>query len=1270
MSAKGRPERELLPPGGTARSAKGAASAPTEFDVFESRLGGINLIEASAGTGKTWNICGLYLRLLLERRLEVQQILVVTFTNAATAELRERVRSRLGETLAYLLDGNQAAPPGDPFVPRLVEAVRRRTGAPCDELVLMLDKALQFFDEAAIFTIHGFCQRALADASFSAGLPFSLELVTDDGDLVMEAVHDFWRRRIADPSCPPALAAYLRQKRDTPEKYAKLLARSLAKPLAKHLWPAGLEVPVSSDRQRKSGGKARGDTPAATIDLGMLTEAYQAAARIWSGERDGIVALVKASIADLNKNSYNEPRIDGAAMAWDTHFRAAAPFAPLDVAAGPELLSASILRARTNKDRTPPGHPYFDAADALLAARTATERVLELVRLRLLRDLIATVGPELRQRKRERRVISFDDMLHNLYAALTGGTHPELAAALRERFPVALIDEFQDTDPLQFAIFERIHGTADASAFFVGDPKQAIYSFRHADLHAYLRARRSTSAVFTLARNQRSTQGLIGALNGLFASRPDAFMLPGLEFQTVEVGARERKPFSDLSDRRADLQVWMLPPSPAGALIPKNEARAFAARATAAEIARLLTEGDQGRITIDRRKLHPSDIAVLVRTHAQGGELKRELARLDVGSVELSQASIFRSTDAEEVERVLTAISQPSREKLLRGALTTEILGCSATRIAEIASNEPELMDYLARFADYRDVWLRHGVGVMYRRFLTAEGVSVRMLGRDDGERRLTNLLHLGEQIHRAAATHESPDALLRWLATKRHDGAAEDAAQLRLESDRNLVRIVTIHKAKGLEFPIVFCPFLWDGRVGFGGPKPEGREYHDEAGNAVIDFRTTDEIGADAKAIDETIRLEDSAESLRLVYVALTRAVYRCYVIAGTYRTNGPTGSPKESVKSLLNWLVAGGSDSPQSWFAGTRTPDAIAAAWARLAKRLAPHLAVDPLPLKRGMPVVLPGPPPESLNALSPPQRIAAGWRIGSFSGLASGAKSESAANDHDARIAEFAKRIGAPPPAIAPDDILRFPRGASAGECLHAIFERIDFTSAAGWNGAIARGLAEHPQFVPGVPAAEQTSLLTSMTARLLANVTCTRLPGDIVLANVQPKRRLAELEFSLPAPHVSASALNAELGRLGYEVPRLAFRDLDGYLKGFIDLVFEHDGRYYVLDWKSNHLGYVPTDYGPAGVQAAMVEHSYHLQYLLYALAVDRYLRQRVPGYGHATHFGGVLYLFVRGVRPDWVNGDGTPAGVFHHRPSAATIARLDGLFAHNPATMLP
>ncbi len=1221
---------------------------PAEFDVLTCRLDGVNLIEASAGTGKTWNICGLYLRLLLERGLEVQKILVVTFTNAATAELRERIRSGIAETLALVREQNAPLSDGDRFVQRLVQQIRARQEISPARLIALLDQALQFFDEAAIYTIHGFCQRAHADASFTAGVPFALELVTDDSEMVMEAVRDFWRRRVADPSCPVALATHLLARGDTPEKYAKFLMRSLAKPLARVRWPSGIDESVPAD-------------------LAALSSAYQAAGRTWGERRAEIVDRIIGSQAALNASVYKPQAIEKAIGAWEDWFTQDLPYGGSTDTKPLELLSSDTLARRTKKKQLTPAHPFFDQARDLLAARQAVAAALELARMRLLRELVETAGPELRSRKRERHVISFDDMLHNLYEALADGRHAGLAGSLREKFPVALIDEFQDTDPLQFGIFERIYGGSGGPAFFVGDPKQAIYSFRNADLHAYLLARRHASAEYTLSGNQRATPRMIEALNGLFSFTRQAFMLAGLDYHPVRSGDKRREPFVDGSGEGGDLRVWTLPAQSNGAAIERGAAIGLAGSATAAQIAGLITQGARADLRIGARPLQPSDIAVLVHTHAQGSQMKRELAGLNIGSVELSQSSVFRSAQAEEIERVLLAINEPSRDALLRGALATEMMGFDADGIAQVSGDEEALLLHLERFAAYRDLWLRQGVGIMFRRLLADHRVSARMLRLPDGERRLTNLLHLGELIHQAAATHESPDALLRWLQTQRREGSPEEVAQLRLESDRNWVRIVTIHKAKGLEFPVVFCPFLWDGRAGSGGAGPEGREYHDSDGGAVIDLRSDAQIGdPEREDIEARIRLEQCSEQVRLIYVAMTRAVYRCYLVAGTYSTR-PFGnvSTSESTRSLLNWLACGGQQSPASWLDGTTTQADIAAAWDSLASRLHPWLTVAPVPTEPGAPVKPEASAPERLTALAPPASIAAAWRSGSFTSLTSDARGEVSASDHDARIARIAEALSAPPAQLAADDILRFPRGTRAGDCLHAVFERIDFADPSTWGGAIAHALRAHPQVLTQARAGEPSPLLARSIARLLADVTQTRLADGIVLKDLPLGRRLTELEFNLPVPQVSAGALNGLLKSLGYPVPRLAFQDLQGYLKGFIDLVFEHERRYYLLDWKSNHLGFAPADYGRIGMQAAMAEHAYHLQYLLYTLAVDRYLKWRVPGYRYERHFGGVLYLFVRGVRPVWADPDGAPAGVFFHRPDAAAVARLDALFAQVP-----
>ena len=622
-----------------------------DLDVFRCDLDGINLIEASAGTGKTWNICGLYLRLLLERGLDVQQILVVTFTNAATAELRERIRTRIVETRDYLVSG--IAPGGDPFVPTLVNELAERQKIAEEDLIRRLDLALRTFDEASIFTIHGFCQRALGDNPFAAGLPMAMELIQDDSDLLMESVHDFWRRHIAGDALPAELISFLAGKGDTPESYARLLKRHLAKPLATSLWPDDLDAePV--------------------IDSAALRAAYADVRRLWTNQGVAITDFLISSLGSLNGTTYKETSVREGATQWDELFRTADPLAPFGK--NLRLYRDFTLNERKKKAATPPSHPFFTAAETFLALRETIDGALALRRLRLIRALLDEAGDRLRASKQARRVVSFDDMLFNIHNRLTNGSYPWLATSLKARFPAALIDEFQDTDPLQFEIFHAIYGARDTPLFLVGDPKQAIYSFRHADLHTYLRARQHATQESSLVANQRSSRELLAALNGLFATNPRVFMLPGLDYHPVEFGMKPRGEFVDRSEARAALQVWRLPENDDGPL-PKKSARRAVAQAVAAEIARLLREAGDNRIKVAGSPLRAGDIAVLVRSHAQGSEMKRALEALAVGSVEISQSSVFQSTDAEEVERVLTSILEPTRDQLLRAALATELIG-------------------------------------------------------------------------------------------------------------------------------------------------------------------------------------------------------------------------------------------------------------------------------------------------------------------------------------------------------------------------------------------------------------------------------------------------------------------------------------------------------------------------------------------------------------------------------------------------------------------
>ncbi|MDR3086694.1 MAG: UvrD-helicase domain-containing protein [Azoarcus sp.] len=1280
---------------------------PGELDVFACPLDGIALIEASAGTGKTWNICALYLRQLLEKNLPVARLLVVTFTRAATAELFARIRERIA---AILRAPGGGAPDGDAFILGLI-ASARTAGLDADEMRRRLQGALAMFDEAAIFTIHGFCQRALVDAPFSAGLSYTLEINENDSEARLDATRDFWRREVA--SVDAALANYLLACGDSPERWAKWLKEAQAYPLAHALW--------EEDKDGDENGKN---------DIGALTSeldrAYSEARRLWDGG-DAPRRAIDENLGGLNKKSYKPALIDEAFrqwMAWLTADDARAGAVQKN-GQGDKLhmFSAATLENKTNKGLLPPVHPFFNAAQTLLNARASLGNALEAARRRLLRRFIEEAGAELRRNKQATRRVAFDDILYNTHEALTSGHQPWLAAALHTRYPVALIDEFQDTDPLQLAIFRRIyaeegrHGTL----FLVGDPKQAIYSFRGADLQTYLGARNLADAHYTLGTNRRSAPALVAACNRLFSANPAVFMEPGLDFRPV----RAHEPALRLIDRTpsgeeergrgAALRLWRIPRggngnedggarenNAGGERLLRHEARNRAAAASAAEIARLLAAGRRNEICIGARGLMPTDVAVLVRTHREGGIMRRALAAKGVGSVELSQGSVFASSEAEELKRVLLAVADPARERLLKTALATMLMGWNASALEHLADDDNELVRQFERFAAWRENWLRHGFAFMLWRWMDEAGVAARLLALDDGERRLTNLLHLAELLQQEAGS-DSPAVLLRLFARRRAENDKSEDALLRLESDRNLVQIVTIHRAKGLQYGIVFCPFLFDGytQINQDGPM---KLWHDANGGQIADWRH-------APAEEEQTRIkaflasEQNAETMRLIYVALTRAVHRCYLVIGCYgKKSRKSVSYKESTHSLLNWTISGSGMTPADWQKTDTSPAEIDARWRALAiehgsnaiptmhggvsetsvwgaeahaepYRGIPDLQVgvtqnedaitlDDLPSGEGEPL----PPEDGQAVFSAPRapKVREGWRLGSFSALASGAAHEDAARDHDARIARATLPENSAT-SIPDNDILFFPRGALAGDCIHAVFESLDFTRPETRASAIARALAIHPQTTGD--AAHLTRMLAGLVDHVLAAPLLTDDDGGLRLSTVSMARRLTELQFYLPAPRLDADALNHWLAACGYKMPKLTFRDLTGYLKGYIDLVFEHAGRYWVLDWKSNHLGNTPADYAPAALEAEMSRSAYHLQHLLYTVALHRHLGLTLPGYDYERHFGGALYLFVRGLRPGWqING--APTGVYRHRASKSLIESLDTLLAGKLPASVP
>lgn len=1180
-------------------------------------LHGERLIEASAGTGKTYTIAGLYLRLLLghgplieegedagqasahERPLSVTEILVVTFTDAATAELRGRIRGRIHEARLAFMRGQS----GDALLAQLLEEVEDHELA-----ARRLLAAERQMDEAAVFTIHGFCQRMLKQNAFESGALFETEFLTDDSQLRLQAVSDYWRAEFYPVD--KTLASAVRALWPSPAALLREMNGWLDNSELEMRPPAGDE------------------TLAARHQVAMSRIAAVKAA--WLAQVDEIRRQTDGQVSRYTGKNY-----EGwlAKIADWAQIDASGYAIPKEL----ERFGQTVLEENLKKGGELPTLPLFSEIDALLASRPG-------IRDLILQRAAVVVRSRMQASKRQAHQLSFDDLLKDLDGALGSSLGERLCDRIRATYRVAMIDEFQDTDPQQYRIFHRLYGGhQDTALLMIGDPKQAIYGFRGADIFTYIQARRNVSAHYTLGRNWRSSGALVAAVNGLFERAKDPFIYEAdIPFLPVEAQGKSKALLLD-GETAPVLHCWQLTGQPT---FNRGDYQSKMARATAAEIHRLLTLAREDKALIGETPVKAGDIAVLVRTGAEGKLVQQELARLAIASVYLSnRESVLEQVEAREILLILHACQNPSEERSLRAALATGLFDLDAKALDGLASDERAWESAVQEFMEYRKVWHKRGVLAMLRALLHRRNLAASLLASPYGERRLTNFLHLGELLQQVSSELDGEYALLRWLGEAVNRQSGQDAEQiLRLESERKLVQIVTIHKSKGLEYPLVFLPFICSHR------SADTPLYHeaDEAGNrTILDLTGAEDSLAEADK-------ERLAEDLRLLYVALTRGVYATWLGLAPVRSGNGKSEKTDLHQTAIGYLLQKGEEGDAA---------TLATALSALAEDL-PGVAVGEPSLTRPAPL-----PPEEEQLGEPQVRRFGGtlerdWWISSYSGLAAQGHGHSkgvlANPGFDDEVVTEAAALAAEEPVQAPQpSIFTFPKGARPGTLLHSLFETIDFQSAGG------EPLAQHIATLLAQDGFDESwaQVLQQQVEAVLDTPLETGFCEPVRLRDLAPERKQVELEFFLPMGRVTAPALTAlcqQHDPLSRGNKPLSFATVQGMLKGFIDLVFEWQGRWYLLDYKSNHLGMSPADYSRSALEQAMVEHRYDLQYQLYSLALHRLLALRLPGYDFEQHFGGVFYLFLRGM---------PQGGIFHTRPSRELVQGLDRLFSEGATTAL-
>ena len=1175
----------------------------------EPLLPGVTLLEASAGTGKTYALARIFLRLVAEEGVEVGKILTVTFTTAATEELRERIRALLVEAHETLQEDPE--PGEDPAFLRLRNEEEVKVSK--EECIRRIKLAITCFDEAIISTIHGFCSRVLSENALETESLFEAQLDRESDKMTMEGVREYWREHFA--SAPPVVAAAASTEKLKPEDLAKFFNK------------------LPSTQEYKLGFEQEG---ACDLVWTKLLEAFDSLVESWNEGREEYVHFVTTCLKKNVKPCIHVAKHSEIIDKTLTHGEVSPT--GLEVL---EDMRASIFNPTTEDVPIPRFALEADSFCEILRQFGRAVRV----------DCVHYLDGRIEKWKRERGLLSFDDLLSQTAQAVTseGEGGAALRKSLGDAFDAAMIDEFQDTDPVQFKIFRELFGKNEEHwLYLIGDPKQSIYRFRGADLEAYFNFAKKTNAVkFSLDTNFRTVTPLVGAVNAFFSKSQNPFLHDDLPFEQVKPNLKgstdKEKTFQEGDNFPPPFVIremeWEGEKGPT-----KPEIQEAIRLDMANEIHRLLKVG-----FIGGRKIRTNDLAILVRGNFEATEVWNYFRKRGLPAVVFTDVSLFDSAEAKELLWVLEGIVDSGSERSIKRALATGLLGMTSNDFQAWQDQPDEWAGWVGYFRDCLKTWRKEGVYVALRELFRKTGAISLNLKRPDGERRVTNFLHLAESLHQATSNNPlSPSSLVVWLRTRMDD--SEDAAdeyQLRLESESDAISILTVHKSKGLEYPVVFLPSL----TMTAGAHAKDFTYHADDGTLVVELK---EVATDLSK--EKGKLEDGQEDARVLYVGLTRAASRCYL----YQAPVPLSEderPPAQTRIMRSW-VASLEKEDDGENTGERTSGEIGEIVPRW---IDTHDLSDQVEYRSFSPEQaevdeqILGDADEDAGS---EDLESAKWKanrgmpmgsiVSSFSGLVEQVDFDGRDLDAEPESEERLEKSSVDESLPA---IFEFDAGAHAGTFMHDVFEHLEFTDPTSWDEFIKKKLSDH-NYEPK----DWTGTIRGMVEQVMG----TELEPGLVLQSLERKDRMEEMEFYFPVhpgflPELASALPEGCLLRRYLEGVGKSEKhriSSDGYLKGLVDLIFRADGKHYVLDWKSNKLNGRPNGFGQAQIEREMLDHHYVLQYHLYVVATHRFLQSRLSDYSYEEHFGGVYYLFTRGMQI------GSQSGIFRDRPDISVIEALD------------
>lgn len=1111
------------------------------FDVCTIDLKGAQLVEASAGTGKTYSLALLYLRLLVETSISVRQILVLTFTNAAAAEMEYRIRAFLFAAHNYLKGGTEylyeIVDRGDAIARILQRALQQ---SDFQTVELRVRDAIMLLDELQVMTIHAFCQQSLRDYAYEFGVLEDYSIVESEEQLVRKQLAAFWRREIT---------------RLPPEVFQLLLQRGFR-----------VELLHQIVRLFHTGYRPRiGTQDTIVTELQSLIRREKTLLQRITTHVVQHPPYWKEFLQDLHAKNRNKGYLH---EVLQQDMLELIPYALQQDLNNPSWLQSVIERGKQHAAES----EWLPHWQEFASCREELYQSIERFANHLLVMLYEKYLPAIHAERERKQLLGFSDLIAFVHRKLVIQRDEELLAILRSKYKALIVDEFQDTDRWQYELLRAIFHSPQHRVFYIGDPKQNIYRWRGADLSTYKRARAEVDHVYTMSHNYRSSPRYLKALNRFYALQDNPFVDADIAYYPVQPG-RDPAQFDQLCFNDSD--------GPAAPIVLCTPEQRFTLSDFAqGYVLRLLHSGSWRSSDGKVRPVQPGDIAVLVRTNDQAIQMKNALLQSGVPAVVRTEEYITRTVEALYLYRILKAFLHPQRE--VRAALMTELTPQFLSWDAVW-----DVVPHIELLSECRALWKERGVFSALQHFMHSYGVFDRLLssGGADGESRYTRLIQLMEILHQLEYHHRwSDEKLVEWLAYAMKHPPAEALYEQRIESAENAVVVSTIHKAKGLEFPIVVLPAVRTPN------KPYPTQWYtftphttwsgeEQIPTVALKYR------GDVYTAEEPLLQGDER---RLLYVALTRAVHHCAVFV--------TAAQRPLFEEVL-----------RQW------PDTELLHTKALQPYTAPITTIkrQPLPFRGN----------------TDPQ-----WVVTSYSAL-------DTEEGHTTRTSHWAQ-------ALADyDDFIfqQLPAGPHVGNFIHALLEEVDFQSDDLPPGLL-RGLL-HQYGLYGKIDPDYVELMLDHVRHAVLSTE----EKAFSLRDVAMDHRLNELEFFFRFKRWPAK----EIVQLIPEIRTEQYAH-SGVIHGFVDMVLYHEGKYYIIDWKTNHLGNALEDYDGAALVRAMDAHNYRLQYYIYTMALVRYLRQRLPNFSYADHFGGVFYLFLRGMRRH------RSTGVYYDRPSQSIIDQWEQL----------